>query len=290
MSYPAEFLRQYRDCVSESVYREAKTWTASTIEQPQHLSFGELAHKSGQAELVRRLQRVGVCMIDQCPTETASVSTVAAALGYVRETIFGGIWQFEDNQEMADSAFTSGELRPHNDGTYSHDAPGLQLLLCMHRQATGGESVLVDGFKVAEQLKAEDPDLYQDMTRIGLTGIYRGDGHVLKSTRPVFREDQFGQLEQVSFNNYDRDTVRLKDTDMRRAYEGIVAIDKLLNAPENQWHFVLEVGQMMVFDNWRLLHGRRAYEGQRKMAGTYINREDFESRLREHGLMSLQNS
>lgn len=32
--------------------------------------------------------------------------------------------------------------------------------------------------------------------------------------------------------------------------------------------------------HWRLSHGRFAFQGQRHMVGCYLNREDFESRLR----------
>jgi len=34
------------------------------------------------------------------------------------------------------------------------------------------------------------------------------------------------------------------------------------------------------FDNWRLLHARDAYVGYRRLAGSYHNKEDVESRLR----------
>jgi trimethyllysine dioxygenase len=37
---------------------------------------------------------------------------------------------------------------------------------------------------------------------------------------------------------------------------------------------------VLLFDNWRVLHGRAAYQGARRLCGTYLNREDFESRLR----------
>jgi len=42
---------------------------------------------------------------------------------------------------------------------------------------------------------------------------------------------------------------------------------------------------MLVFDNWRILHGRGAFQGRRKMAGAYVNREDYESRVRLSGLV-----
>jgi trimethyllysine dioxygenase len=39
----------------------------------------------------------------------------------------------------------------------------------------------------------------------------------------------------------------------------------------------------MLFDNWRVLHGRAAYTGHRHLCGAYVNREDFESRRRVLG-------
>jgi trimethyllysine dioxygenase len=40
----------------------------------------------------------------------------------------------------------------------------------------------------------------------------------------------------------------------------------------------------MLFDNWRVLHGRTAYTGVRRLCGAYLNHEDFESRLRLAGM------
>ena len=47
-----------------------------------------------------------------------------------------------------------------------------------------------------------------------------------------------------------------------------------------QWHRVLRPGDALLFDNWRVLHGRLAYTGKRTLCGAYLNHEDFESRLR----------
>ena len=50
-----------------------------------------------------------------------------------------------------------------------------------------------------------------------------------------------------------------------------------------QWSEVLRPGDALLFDNWRALHGRRAYTGKRTLCGAYLNHEDFESRLRMAG-------
>lgn len=74
--------------------------------------------------------------------------------------------------------------------------------------------------------------------------------------------------------------------------------DALLSDPENQYRFQLEPGKLLsespvasvvvfsrlysdaVFDNWRMLHGRTAFSGKRRMCGGYIGRDDFISKYR----------
>jgi alpha-ketoglutarate-dependent taurine dioxygenase len=46
-----------------------------------------------------------------------------------------------------------------------------------------------------------------------------------------------------------------------------------------QWRHPLRPGEVLLVDNWRVLHGRAAYQGERRLCGAYLNREDFESRL-----------
>ena len=65
---------------------------------------------------------------------------------------------------------------------------------------------------------------------------------------------------------------------MLRMYQGIRVVDSMFNDRANQWRYTLAAGEALVFDNWRVLHGRTAYKGRRKMAGAYLNREDLESR------------
>ena len=214
-----------------------------------------------------------------------AVSDLTDRIGYVRHTIFGGLWEFEANENMADSAYTPKELRPHTDGTYSHDAPGLQMLLCVDYDATGGASIMVDGFRIAAELKRMAPEIHADLTRIDVTGIYKGDGVVLRAQRLHFRIDRDGNLVQVSFNNYDRDTVTLPKDDMRALYAGIRAFDRLANDPRFQWRYT----RCSRVKCWCLTIGVSCmvvalFGADVKMAGSYINREDYESAVRVNGL------
>jgi trimethyllysine dioxygenase len=283
--YDAGFLADFAQAGDPMRLPDPRPWNAASLDpESVRLAFGDFCGEGGVPQLLERLLAHGFAVLTGTPRNLDAVQQVAESIGYVRHTIFGGLFEFEANEDMADSAYTPKELRPHTDGTYSHDAPGLQLLLCVDYEAEGGESIMVDGARIAADLKAAHPQVHDDLARIGVTGLYKGDGVVLRARRPILRHDETGRLAQVTFNNYDRDTVRLADDDMRALYAGIRAFDNMANDPAYQWRYTLAPGDMLVFDNWRVLHGRGAFRGRRKMAGAYLNREDFESCARHHGL------
>ena len=281
--YESGFLADFRHPSVGTILPAPELWNASTLNHDAiTIDFAKATSESGLKDLLKKVADFGFALVTDCPLKHQSVAKIAKQIGYVRETIFGGLWEFEADATMADSAYTPKELRPHTDSTYSLDAPGLQLLLCLTYDATGGDSIMVDGFSVAHQLKQDDSKLYNEMSRIEVTGVYKGDGTILEASRPILRHDSDGQLVQVTFNNYDRKTVRLAEPDMRHLYSGIRYLDRLYNDPAYQWRYQLQPGQMLIFDNWRVLHGRGAFQGKRRMAGAYLNREDYLSALRMH--------
>jgi len=289
ISYPAGFL--YRFARPEpDLSAPRHIWTAETIRTNdlllpwEDISSNSSLTDDGLRKLLETIHLHGFAVLDKVPVGQESVAAVANAIGYVRETIFGGLWEFAANEGMDDSAYTPKELRPHTDGTYSHDAPGLQLLLCCEYDAEGGDSIMVDGFAIHQWMKENDPAALDDLSRIHVPGQYVGDGVVLRAERPVFRHGEQGDLAQVTFNNYDRAPFRLSDDDMMKFYAASRLFDQKANDPAMQWRQILAPGQMLIFDNWRVLHGRAAFRGHRKMAGCYLNREDYESSLRCAGL------
>ena len=286
VDYDSGFLAAYLKPIDEIDVPAPKLWDAHNITSDLvSIEFDQALTRSGTSEALKKLADYGFVLVKHCPCEQASVAKFANNIGYIRETIFGGLWEFEANETMADSAYTPKELRPHTDSTYSLDAPGLQILLCMEYDATGGESVMVDGFRVAHQLQQDDPILYAALGQIEVTGIYKGDGSNLQARRPILRHDHEGRLIQVTFNNYDRATIRLAEPQMTQLYSGIRYLDSRFNSANYQWRYQLKPGEMIVFDNWRVLHGRGAFQGKRKMAGAYINREDYLSSLKTHNIV-----
>ncbi|MDH3296262.1 MAG: TauD/TfdA family dioxygenase [Acidimicrobiia bacterium] len=205
----------------------------------------------------------------------------AKRLGYVRHTIFGGMWDLAPNlDDHADTAYTSIYLGPHTDGTYSHDAPGLQFFLCLQAAVSGGESLLIDGFAIAAELAGAEPDVYVDLASIPVPGHYVEPGIHLRAERPVLRANARGVLDQVSFNNYDRAPFLLPPDLEQRFYRAYGRFAELANDPGRRVEITLTSGDIMIFDNWRTLHGRNAFRGFRHYVGGYLNHEELESKRR----------
>ena len=154
IKYSTEFLQ--KNLIKKvDTHHKYSLWKSKNINDQVYLNYNDVVSDEGFKFFLKNLYEYGFCVITNCQTNMETVDVIANKIGYVRQSIFGGLWEFESNENMADSAYTQEELRPHTDSTYSKDAPGLQLLLCCDYDATGGESIMVDGFKIAETLKKQ---------------------------------------------------------------------------------------------------------------------------------------
>lgn len=240
-----------------------------------------LDSKNGLRECLERVQALGFAVVKDVPTDDAAVQAFLGRIGYVRTTIFGGLWTLSaEVQDHDDTAYSRQYLEPHTDGTYSHDAPGLQSFVCREFDGSGGESILVDGFALAEEMRREAPEHFGVLRDVAVPGRYIEPGVHLRAERPAFLTGADGSLRQISFNNYDRAPFSLPPDRMAAFYAAYRDFHARIVEQANWLTIPLRPGMALIFDNWRLLHGRMGYSGKRVFCGCYHNHEDFESALR----------
>ena len=283
VTYSYEFLFN-NSLNNKSKINSLKLWKEDDLDDQIYIDFETVQSNEGYKKFLKNLYQYGFSVVQNCKTEMSSVENIVNKIGYVRNSIFGGLWSFESNEDKADSAYTQEELRPHTDATYSNDAPGLQLLLCCEYKAKGGDSIMVDGFKIAEIIKKDNKELFDILSTINVKGSYIGDGVFLEAERPIFNLNSKKELFQVSFNNYDRAPFRFEKDLTIKFYEAIRTFDLMANSKEYQWRHILKPGELLIFNNWRVLHGRGSFDGTRKISGCYINKEDFDSSCRMNGI------
>ncbi len=260
------------------------TWDRDEMSSgvPRVAYEGLMADDSVLKEYLEAVARYGFCFVEGVPGTPEATRAVATRIAYIRQTIFGGYWDFTDNMEHKDTAYTSMAIGPHTDGTYSFDAPGYQMFHCLAADCTGGENMLIDGFRVAEIMCSDDPSAYRMLTEVAIPGQYLdySRGVHLMARRPLFRLDDSGELVQVSYNNLDRAPFVLDAKRQLAFYRALATFNRLCNDPTLQHRRRLVPGSVLLFDNWRVLHARDAYVGRRRLAGVYLNKEDVDSRLR----------
>ena len=271
-----------RDMAGLTARLVASPWDSRSLDLIGHADAAELhADDVDLRVLLETLVSDGVVLIDNIEPTPEAATALAERIGLVRHTVFGSMWRVAtDVEEHLDSAYATTYLEPHTDCTYMTDAPGTQLFCCIERTGTGGESIFVDGFAVAEELRRSAPEHFETLTSVVVPARYVEPGVHLRAERPPIRLDHRGQVQQVSFNNYDRAPFWLPEPEMSAFYEAYSALHDLI-VDESRWLEVrLEPGMAVLFDNWRVLHGRRGFTGTRVFHGCYHDRDEILSRRR----------
>lgn len=264
-------------------------WQADISNSPPSVSYSTVDKQPGMASLLTQIRTHGFCFIKDIPVTPEATETLLKSIGPIRETHYGGFYDFTSDLSLKDTAYTSEALEPHTDNTYFTEPAGLQALhMLSHTDGTGGESSLVDGFGAATQLYVEDREAYKILAETGVYAHASGNEGISIQPSHAFstlsHDPEGGYLTQVRWNNADRAGIAVDFKDMERWYDAAAKFDALLNDAKNVYWFRLEPGTMVIFDNWRVLHGRAAFTGKRRMCGGYIPRDDFISKYRSVAL------
>ena len=113
----------------------------SEIKNFPKMTYDDFMSDSGLEKWLVHIQENGFVLVSDSPVSSEATKDLMERIAYVRNSIFGGfsVWDNKlDNPD--DTAFTSLAIEPHTDGTYVHDAPGLQTLHCLKKDSVGGEN------------------------------------------------------------------------------------------------------------------------------------------------------
>ncbi|CAJ2508251.1 Uu.00g094370.m01.CDS01 [Anthostomella pinea] len=242
------------------------------------------------------IRRNGFAFVTGVPTSSANATEkFLEQIAFIRQTHYGGFYDFVPDLALADTAYTNIALGAHTDTTYFTDPAGLQAFHLLSHVDTaserdsgaglGGQSLLVDGFYAASLLKSEDPKAFEVLSQVRLPWHASGNKGITISPDkmyPVLEVDETtGRVHRLRWNNDDRGVVPFGSLySPMEWYAAARKWNEILRRKSVEYWFQLKPGNVLIFDNWRVLHGRSAFTGVRRMCGGYINRDDFVSRWR----------
>ncbi|QEM80258.2 TauD/TfdA family dioxygenase [Halomonas binhaiensis] len=231
--------------------------------------------------------RYGYIVLYRVPTDPEHILQVGGYYGYVKETNFGRYFEVYSRPSGNDLAYRSVALGPHTDNPYRNPVPGIQLLHCLVNETTGGLSTLVDSLKVLEQLRHETPEGYALLKTIPVRFRFVDAGTELISHRTMIQTDDEGHPTGVHYSPRLDALPLLPDDQVRLFHRARQRLGQLFSDPAYEVRFALHAGELMLFDNSRVLHGRTSYEtneGLRHLQGCYLDtdgpRERFASLMK----------
>lgn len=163
----------------------------------------------------------GFVFVENTPFDDAvHTKRLLEHIGPIRETHYGGFYDFVPDMAKADTAYTNIALPAHTDTTYFTDPAGLQAFHMLSHtsppgapegeQPTGGQSLLVDGFHAAKILLEEDPSLYHELCgwhvlwhASGNEGVTITSDDNFPVIKRVFKGD-VDEVHMIRWNNDDR--------------------------------------------------------------------------------------
>jgi gamma-butyrobetaine dioxygenase len=280
----------YENCYSLNQQHDDRSeinkilWSGDSFQQglPRYAYDVFCAQRGSRRAALQAVSDYGFVLLDAVPCEDGQVLKVIEQFGYVRETNYGPFFEVRTKVEPNNLAYTNLGLGCHLDNPYRDPVPGLQLLHCLESSTAGGESILQDGFMAARILRDEDPQHFAMLSQHWINFRFRDDAADLRSRVPFIETNDLGAVIKVRFNNRSIDTINLPPAVIRPFYAAYRHYAEILEREELQTVFKLQPGELMLFDNTRILHARKAYSaaGSRHLQGAYSDLDGLYSSLR----------
>ena len=225
----------------------------------------------------------GFIIFKKVPTKNNFIVNFANSIGSIRRTNFGEFFNVESKPNPNDLAYTSLALNPHTDNPYRNPVPCIQILHCIENEVSGGLSTLVDGFTVTQKLKKDFPEYFKILTEVKVRFQFIDQSVVLEDWAEMIKLDEDGNFKQVRFSPRLDFVPLIEKEKLELFYSARKEISKLYNSVKNRIEFKLFPGDLLMMDNYRLLHGRTSYdpnEGNRFLQGCYIDYDSTEGKLK----------
>jgi len=285
--YPASWLRAhaYDDELRASRAFEPMLWDPGFRDNPPLFDYAEI--DGDDAGLLKALQQVrdfGLCLIRNAPAEAGIAETLALRFGYPQESNFGRVQDLLFDPGKSSIANDVKALKPHTDEPYRASPPGLLLFHCIANDQSGaGSSLFMDGFEIAESLRQQDADGFAALCTYAQAYRRHFDDDVdLIAEFPILSIDEFGNLSGIRLNDRVAAPLSIPPQQVETYYRGLRYLLELAETDSLMLKLTLQPGDIAIFDNHRILHGRSdlMINGQRWLQWVQIERGDFHSSLR----------
>ncbi len=233
------------------------------------------------AAAIGEFLRHGAIVLEAAPCRPGTLESLAPRLGPIREVLFARIHNVAVDPAGYNVAHTAMELPPHNDFASYSWPPSVQALHMLVNEATGGETVIVDGWSVLQRLREEHPAMFDSLCTIPVPFREFDDDNETYAVAPLVRCDADGNIVGLRFSNQLMqriDPARPGVADFYRAYHELC---RRLTDVAVKAAFRMNAGDILIVASHRVLHGRKAFDanGARHLQDAYFELDNVSNHL-----------
>jgi alpha-ketoglutarate-dependent taurine dioxygenase len=231
-------------------------------------------------EWLTRLLQDGIAFLQEVPQTDAGILEAMTLIGRVAETNYGLVFDVRAVPQPENLAYSDLGLGLHTDNPYRDPVPGFQALHTLLAAPDGGASLYADGFALAEHLRQSQPQAFAMLTRTAVPFRFRSNHADLYAKRPLIELDCRGAVSAVHYNSRSIAPLCLPAEECASFYAAYRHFGALLRQQQFQVCTLLGNGDVAVFDNQRILHGRTGFASAkhpRHVRGCYLTRDSVYS-------------
>ncbi|MEJ6722827.1 clavaminate synthase family protein [uncultured Ilumatobacter sp.] len=268
----------------EAVPGPLTIWTTDMLDEPPTFDGAAVLDDTVVfGDWLRAIHAYGFARLRNTPADRAFLETLIQRIGPIRGSNFGNIFTVEARLDADSTANTGLNLGQHADLPTRETPPGFQFLHCVENTVAGGASRMTDGLAVVAELEANHSAEYEVLTTLNWVFANRAPDGDHRWIGPVIDHGQLGsQLTMRAFYPV-RLAPDMSTADVPRAYDAMRILSRVAHDERFMLRSRFEPGDIIGFDNRRMLHGRDAFDpgaGSRVLTGCYVDRDDLLSRLR----------
>jgi len=229
---------------------------------------------------LRDVARFGLVRLSGAGTDLCELERMVARFGFIRETNYGRLFDVRVEPDPSNLANTARALEPHTDNPYRDPVPTLQVLHGIRNSSEGGATVFLDGFALTAALRGDGPEDFARLAGHAVPFAFQDSaGNRYEAHSPIVRTTVEGRVAGIRFNHRALGAVDLGEA--AKWYAAYLKFALAADAPERRLSFVLEPGDIVMFDNERILHGRESFAGpaDRLLKGCYADRDALRATL-----------
>jgi gamma-butyrobetaine dioxygenase len=239
------------------------------------------ANPASRRDWLYYLGREGLAFLRDVPIEESAAKAallhIAAFLSLASEIDDSRLFDIRSVSETINNGYITPPPPVYTDQPYRDPVPGFQLLHCLSPAGQGAETNFVDGMAVAECLRAQDPDAFTTLSQIPLLYRFEDAGVELVSERTMLEIDTQGQFRAICYDDRSIAPLPLKGPSLKKYYAAYRRLVELLHQPARVVACRLQPGNLVLFDNSRILHGHSI--GARHFRGCSIDADGLYSAL-----------